>query len=157
MQEPTPESIVHNVTVQAPTARVFAVFTEELAAWWPPGYTWSKDTLDTIAIEPRKGGRCFERGPHGFECDWGRVLMVEPPERLIFAWQISPDRVPEPDPAKASEVEVRFTKKGPEETQVALAHRGFANHGEGAADYRAAMASKQGWPYMLGRFADAVN
>jgi uncharacterized protein YndB with AHSA1/START domain len=100
-------------TVAAPVEQAFRTFTEGLAGWWPREYTWAQDTLDTIAIEPRAGGRCFERGPHGFHCDWGRVLAWEPPRRLVFTWQIAPDRAPEPNPAKASEVEARFVADGP--------------------------------------------
>jgi uncharacterized protein YndB with AHSA1/START domain len=84
--------------VAAPVERAFATFSDGLAGWWPREYTWAQDTLETIAIEPREGGRCFERGPHGFHCDWGRVLAWDPPDRLAFTWQIGPDRVPEPNP-----------------------------------------------------------
>jgi uncharacterized protein YndB with AHSA1/START domain len=111
--------------------------------------------LDTIAIEPRAGGRCFERGPHGFECDWGRVLAYDPPRRLAFLWQISPRREPVSDPARASEVEVVFVAEV-DTTRVELTHRGFERHGDGAAEYREAMASEQGWPYLLRCYADAA-
>lgn len=156
-QERIEEAIRHTVVVQVPADEAFAVFTDEIDAWWPSAYTWAKDTLDTFAIEPGEGGRCFERGPHGFECDWGRVLAWEPPHRLVLSWQISAARVPEPNPAKASEIEVRFIAEGPKETQVELEHRSFSNHGEDAAEYRAAMGSEQGWPYILDCYAETVK
>jgi uncharacterized protein YndB with AHSA1/START domain len=102
------DAVRRTVTVPMPPDRAFALFTAGFGTWWPSEYTWAGDVLDTIVIEPREGGRCFERGPHGFECDWGRVLTWNPPQRLAFSWQISPERVPEPNPAKTSEVEVRF-------------------------------------------------
>ncbi len=93
-------TIKQTLTVPGSVDRAFHVFTEELNMWWPNEYTWSGEVLETIEIEPRKNGRCFERGPHGFECDWGRVLVWQPPDRLVFTWQIAPDRVPQPDPKK---------------------------------------------------------
>lgn len=151
------ESIQRTYSVQVSVERAFDAFTDELATWWPPEYTWSKDTLDTIAIEPKEGGRCFERGPHGFECDWGRVLTWDPPDRLVFTWQISPTRVPEPNPDKASEVEVQFEAEDAETTRVTFEHRGFANHGDGSVEYREAMASPHGWDYILERYRRALT
>jgi uncharacterized protein YndB with AHSA1/START domain len=151
------EPIRHATTVPGPPERAFVAFAEGFPRWWPREYTWSQESLDRIAIEPRVGGRCFERGPHGFECDWGRVLAWEPPHRLVFSWQIGPDRAPVPNPAKAGEVEVRFLAEGGSVTRVELEHRGLARHGEGAAAYREAMGSPQGWPLILDRFAGTVG
>ena len=95
---------------------------------------------------------CFELGPHGFRCDWGRVTVWEPPHRLVFRWQIGAQREPVPDPQRASEVEVRFA-----DGEVRLEHRGFERHGPDAENYRAALASEQGWPYILGRYAARLS
>jgi uncharacterized protein YndB with AHSA1/START domain len=146
----------HEITVSASPERAFAVFTEQMTSWWPPEYTWAQKTLEEIAVEPREGGHCYERGPHGFRCDWGRGVTCEPPARIAFTWQISPQRVPQPDPALASLVEVRFEPGGESGTRVLLAHRHFSRHGEGAEGYEAAMNSPQGWPLLLERFAAAV-
>lgn len=156
-QLPQAEDIIrHTLTAPASAEAAFTVFTEGLASWWPAEYTWSRDVLETIVIEPGEGGRCFERGPHNFECDWGRVLVWEPPRRLVFTWQISPRREPEPNPAKASEVEVRFTPEGVSATRVELEHRYFARHGEGGDEYRAGLGSPHGWPYILDRYIKAA-
>ncbi len=144
--------MTHSITVPVAPDRAFASFTEGMGSWWPPEYTWAQQALEEIAIEPREGGRCFERGPHGFSCDWGRVVAWEPPKRLAFTWQISPQRVPQPDPDRASLVEVRFSAEG-DATRLELEHRDFDRHGEGADGYRAAMESPQGWPFILERFA----
>jgi uncharacterized protein YndB with AHSA1/START domain len=147
--------MTHEITAPFPRERAFARFTGEMTSWWPPEYTWAQRSLAEIGIEPREGGSCYELGPHGFRCDWGRVVTCEPPARIAFTWQISPQRVPQPDPAKASIVEVRFEPEGDGATRVALTHRHFARHGEGAEGYEAAMSSPQGWPLLLERFAAA--
>jgi uncharacterized protein YndB with AHSA1/START domain len=157
MNRKNSEDAVHrSVTVRAPAERAFAVFTEGFATWWLPAYTWARDSLDSIGIEPREGGHCFEKGPFGFHLDWGRVLVWEPSQRLVFTWQIGPMRVPQPNPDRASQVEVRFLAEGPSRTRVALEHRGFSRHGEGADGYRAGMDSPQGWTLILDRYAAAV-
>jgi uncharacterized protein YndB with AHSA1/START domain len=147
----------HSLTVPGPPERAFVAFAEGFSAWWPREYTWSQESLDTIAIEPRAGGRCFERGPEGFQCDWGRVLAWEPPHRIVFTWQIGPSREPVPNPAKAGEVEVSFRAAGGADTRVELEHRGFARHGEAGAGYREMMGSPQGWPLILDRFAESLR
>jgi uncharacterized protein YndB with AHSA1/START domain len=153
---PSDEPIRHAVTVPVLADQAFAAFTD-LARWWPPQYTWAADTLEDIGIEPREGGHCYERGPHGFTCHWGTVLTWHPPTRLEFAWQIAPDRVPEPNPAKASEVEVTFRPTGPSTTRVELEHRAFTHHGDAGDTYRQAMASPQGWPFILDRYAATLR
>jgi uncharacterized protein YndB with AHSA1/START domain len=84
------------------------------------------------------------------------VLTWEPPRLLVFSWQIDPDRTPQPDPGKASEVEVRFAEEPGEGTRVDFEHRGFDRHGDGAEAYRAAMDSAQGWDYILDRYRRAL-
>jgi len=102
---------------------------------------------------PPRGRFLLRARPHGFTCHWGRVLAWDPPTRLVFAWQIAPDRAPEPNPAKASEVEVRFHPSDPTSTRVDLEHRAFPRHGDAADTYRQALASPQGWPLILARYA----
>jgi hypothetical protein len=134
----------------------FRRFTADFGEWWPPAYTWSQEALREIGIEPRVDGLCFECGPYGFRCDWGRVLAWEPPERITLAWHIGPTRVPQPDPRYASEVDVWFEPDA-DRTHVNLLHHGFDRHGEGAIEYRAAMDGPHGWDYILGRFAEACG
>lgn len=85
------------------------------------------------------------------------MLAWEPPHRLVFTWQISPERVPEPDPDRASEVEVSFEPESPSRTRVEFEHRRFGRHGDGAAEYRAALNSPQGWPYILDCYRKAIK
>jgi uncharacterized protein YndB with AHSA1/START domain len=149
------DSVNAAVRVEVSAERAIEVFVDELASWWPREYTWSQDVLEDIGIEPHEGGLCFERGPQGFRCDWGRVLTWDPPRRLVLAWQISPRREPEPDPAKASEVEVRFDGEEGGVTRVRLEHRDFDRHGEGSAEYAKMLGAPAGWPYLLDRFSAA--
>lgn len=145
--------IRREVSVPAPPALAFAHFVQEIDAWWPRAYTWAGERLANIVIEAREDGRCYETGPHGFRLDWGRVTHYEPPQRLIFTWQIGFDRVPLPDPAQAGEVEVRFApSRAGQWTAVVLEHRGFAAYANGAA-YRAALAGRDGWTHILARYA----
>lgn len=135
--------------------RAFDRFVNRFHSWWPKEYSWAADGLETIAIEPKVDGRCYERGPHGFECDWGRVLEFDPPKRLLFTWQIGPDRVPQPNPENASEIEVTFNEKNGQ-TGITFIHRHFEKHGEGAEGYRESMGSSMGWPYILERYREAA-
>ena len=154
-RQPADEPILQAVTVPVPVEEAFSAFVG-LARWWPREYTWAADTLEEIGIEPGEGGLCYERGPHDFTCHWGRVLTWEPPTGPVLAWQISPDRVPEPNPAKASEVEIRFHPAG-SGTRVELEHRALARHGDAAGAYRQGMASPEGWPHLLDRYAATLR
>ena len=152
-----PTVVLASATVAEPAERAFTVFTEGLGTWWPPEFTWSQDVLASIGIESRMGGMLFERGPHGFTLHWGRVLAWEPPNRLSFTWQIGPQREPQPNPDRAGRVEVHFLElKDSSSTQVEVTHSGFERHGDGADDYRTAMA-EQGWPFLLERFAASLR
>ena len=141
--------------VDLPPEQVFALWTDALDRWWPRAFTWSQDKLDRIAIEPHVGGRCYERGPLGFHLDFGRVIECEPPVRLVFTWQIAFDRTPQPDPAQASEVEIRLRAAGPSATDVEIEHRHFERHGAQAAAYRAGM--EHGWDELVRRLAAAAR
>jgi uncharacterized protein YndB with AHSA1/START domain len=153
----THDWISHEVTVRIPQQEAFRLFTHGFASWWPPEYSWSGKALLTIGLEPFEGGRCTEHGPKGFECDWGRVLVWSPPQRLVIAWQIGPHREPQPDPENASTVEVLFISESPGTTRLLLTHRDFRRHGKGAARYRQALGSELGWPLILNRFLEAAN
>ena len=150
-----PDAVRHEVNVPAEPADAFRSFTADLGEWWPPEFTWSQNTLEDIGMDCEEGGACFEIGPHGFRCDWGRVIQWDPPERVVLTWQISPERQPEPDPAKSSEVVVRFRPADNGSSQVVLEHAGFQRHGDRADEYRAGM--EKGWGYLLDRYAAAVR
>jgi uncharacterized protein YndB with AHSA1/START domain len=144
-------------TVNAAPDRAFAVFADRFGDWWPRDYTWAKENLDTIAIEARMRGRCFERGKDGTVAVWGTVLACDRPNHLVFAWQIRPDRSPEPEEGAASRVDIRFVAVDGGKTDVVLVHRDFPRHGEGWEKYKTEMAAKSGWPRLMDLYKAAVE
>ena len=149
--------ITKTITVKLPQEQVFDYFLNNLNDWWPKAYTWSKQVLEEIKIEPFIGGLCTETGPGGFRCDWGRVIDLIAPERLHLKWQINPQRVPEPDPAKASDVEIAFRQTSETETTIELQHFNFENHQQGAQQYYEGMNAAQGWAFILHEFASYLD
>lgn len=148
-------SLRASVLVRQPAEVAFRVFTEDMSDWWVREFTWSgPQCLQSIGFEPRVGGMAYELGPHGFRLDWGRILSWDPPQRLIFTWHIAPDRIPQPDPAKASEVEVHFhpSRDG---TRVDLEHRRFDRHGPDGEGYWRAMTT--GWGELLARYSEVAG
>jgi hypothetical protein len=65
--------IVKSVTVCAAPARAFALFAERFARWWPLARVHTGPDPVDCAIEPRVGGRVFERAADGCETLWGVV------------------------------------------------------------------------------------
>ncbi len=148
-------AIEREVTVSASAERAFKVFTESFASWWPAGYHIGETEFADVVLEPAVGGRWFETGKDGAECDWGRVLAWEPPHRLVVTWQIDGNWQYDADPAHASEIEVRFTELEPGQTTVRLEHRYLERLANGQAAYDA-VSHETGWNGILARFAGAV-
>jgi len=147
------DPVLESIVVEVPVERAFEVFTTDLTAWWPASHHIGEAPFTEAIFEPHVGGRWFERDAQGGECVWGRVLDWEPPHRLVVSWSITPDFRPEPDPDRASEVEVRFVDLGDGTTRVDLAHRHFERHGEGAGAMRAGVSSSNGWAGLLVLYA----
>lgn len=154
MLMPSPP-IVCDVTVRRSPPAAFHLFAEQLDTWWPRAYTWGQAVVEWIGLEPRAGGRCTERGPGGFECDWGHVTGWDPPARLELAWQISPRREPVPDQRQASRVQVEFVARDGG-SDVRLLHDFFERHGPDGAPYRDALAAPEGWPLILASYVAAA-
>jgi uncharacterized protein YndB with AHSA1/START domain len=144
-----------SVIVPVPVERAFTVFTEGLAGWWPPEYTWAGDDLAAVELEPRQGGRWLEHDRDGREAEWGEVLAWEPTARVALSWGIGPEREPELDPARRSEVEARFSAQDERSTLVEVEHRHLARHGGDGAAYAEGM--QQGWEHLLERYAAAAG
>lgn len=146
------EKITRIIYIRVSKKDAFDKFVNQLNEWWPKEYTWSQDKLVEIRITPGHNGLCTEIGPHNFRCDWGRVVDFNEHNRIALKWQISPQRVPEPDPDKASDIAISFREKETVETTLELEHTNFQNHGDGAEDYQKAMDSEYGWDYILKRY-----
>ena len=144
------------IVVNAPAERAFKLFTEQFDRIKPREHNMLGCEIAASVFEPQVGGRVYDRGVDGSECQWGRVLAYEPPTRVVFSWDISPMWQIETDLDKASEVEVRFVAEGPDRTRVELEHRHLDRHGDGWEGMREGVAGDQGWPLYLDRFAAAV-
>ena len=149
MTQHATELTVHKtITVEAPQERAFAAFTEQIGSWWPLGdKTIGEAEAETAILEPKAGGRWYERGVDGSECDWGRVLVYEPPERVVLSWQISAEWGF--DPSLHTEVEVRFVAEDDSRTRVELEHRGLEAYGDQAQRMHDIFASPNGWAGVL--------
>ena len=153
----TDVAVVKSVTVEAPIERAFDLFTREIGTWWPEDHHILQADLAEMVFEPRVGGHIYDRGTDGSECRWARVLAYDPPNRVVFSWDISLQWQLETDPAKTSEIEVRFRTEGPDRTFVELEHRNLSRHGAGYEAMRAAVGSEGGWQRGLDAFAAAAS
>ena len=149
-------SVRHEVVVNAPIERAFSVFTEDFGSFKPREHNMLSVEIAETVFEPRAGGHVYDRGVDGSECRWARVLAYEPPDRVVFSWDISPRWQIETDPERTSEVEVRFIAEAPDRTRVELEHRNLDRHGDGWEAVREGVDSGDGWPLYLRRFADVV-
>jgi uncharacterized protein YndB with AHSA1/START domain len=145
-------SVLTAIVVEAPTERAFRVFTEDFDRVKPREHNMLAVEIGETVFEPRVGGRVYDRGVDGSEFPWARVLVFEPPNRLVFSWDISPQWQLESDLEKTSEVEVRFIAESPERTRVEVEHRNLDRHGEGWDGVRDAVAGDGGWPLYLQRY-----
>ena len=150
-------AISTSVTVDAPADLAFAVFTEDIASWWPPEHHILQGPLTSMVFEPRAGGRVYDVGEDGTECQWGHVLVHEPPHRVVFSWDISLQWRIESDPGRTSEVEVRFIPEEANRTRVELEHRHLDRHGDGWEGMRDAVGSPEGWGLGLRSFSRRVE
>ena len=145
------------VTVKASQEHAFRVFTDGIDTWWPREHHIGKLPLKKVIVESKSGGRCYSEQTDGSECDWGSVLVWDPPRRLVLAWKINGNWEYEPEVAKSSEVEIRFTPQADGSTRVDLEHRFFDRLGPAGAAMSAMVESPQGWGDTLRRFADRAN
>jgi uncharacterized protein YndB with AHSA1/START domain len=142
-----------SIVVDAPIERAFAVFTGDMDSWWPQEHHILQAPLERMVFEPKVGGHIYDVGTDGSTCRWARVLAYEPPHRIVFSWDINLQWQIETDPAKTSEVEVRFVAEGAARTRVELEHRHLDRVGDGWEGMRDAVGSDGGWNVGLRAFA----
>ena len=145
----TVEPLRLSFTVDCPVDHAFTVWTARISTWWPADHTVSADPGLRIVLEPRVGGRIFERTAAGTEHEWGEVTVWEPPRRLGYRWHLRRDR------ADATEVEITFTANGDAGTLVEIEHRGWERLGAAGPDRRE--ANKGGWRTLLPHYVSAVS
>ena len=148
-------AVRHTIAVDVPQEKAFAVFTDGLDRWWPRTHKIGPEALETAVLEGREGGRWYERDTDGSECDWGKVIVWEPPSRLVLAWQITGEWAY--DAGFSTEVEVTFVPEGPDRTRVEVEHRGLEAYGDQADDMRDQFNAPGGWSSLLEAFAAAAT
>jgi uncharacterized protein YndB with AHSA1/START domain len=144
------------IVVDAPIEHAFRVFTDRFGDFKPPEHNLLAVPIAKTVFEPRVGGHIYDRGVDGTECRWARVLAYEPPDRVVFSWDISPRWQLETDPDRTSEVEVRFVAETPGRTRVELEHRELERHGAGWEAVGDGVAGDEGWPLYLSRYAALI-
>jgi uncharacterized protein YndB with AHSA1/START domain len=146
-----------SITVTASAEEAFRIFTDDFDSWWPRGHHIGKSPMRRAIVESRPGGRCYAEQVDGTESDWGSILVWEPPRRFVIAWQITGNWEFEPDIAKSSEVEIRFTPEPGGKTRVDLEHRFFERLTSGGGAMRNGVNGGGGWGSLLRLFADRIE
>ena len=153
MTQATSAVVRRQVVVQAPIERAFTVFTARFGDFKPPEHNLLRAPIAETVFEPRVGGHIYDRAVDGSECRWARILAYEPPDRVVFSWDISPQWQLETDLVNTSEVEVRFIAEAPGRTRVELEHRNIERHGPGWQAVADGVGGDAGWPLYLTRYA----
>ena len=152
-QSDTMTTVRHQILVNAPIGEAFKVFTERFGDFKPREHNLLRAAIAETVFEPRVGGNIYDRAVDGSECRWARILVFDPPDRVVFSWDISPRWQIETNPDLTSEVEVRFFAETPERTRVELEHRNLDRHGAGWESVRDGVDNEGGWPLYLQRYA----
>ena len=153
MTQATSTVVRRQIVVQAPIERAFTVFTARFGDFKPPEHNLLRAPIAETVFEPRVGGHIYDRAVDGSECRWARILAYEPPDRVVFSWDISPRWQIETDLENTSEVEVRFIAETPGRTRVELEHRNIDRHGPGWQAVADGVSDDAGWPLYLTRYA----
>lgn len=146
--------VIKTVRVKAPLPHAFEVFTAGLTRWWPRTHGIGGKPIANVMMEPRLGGRWLEIAEDGTETLVATVIAWSPPHRVTLVWQVS--AAWKPDPEMRSEVDVRFSAEGENDTFVHLTHHRFETLGpEGGAKMRSDVNG--GWPGLLQRFVEEAE
>lgn len=145
---PIRKSVVVNTGVE----RAFALFVDKFDAIKPREHNLLPVPIDKTVFEPRVGGHIYDVGVDGSRCEWARVLVYDPPSRVVFSWDIGPTWQLEHDHTRTSEVEVRFVAESVDRTRVELEHRHLDRHGAGWRSVADGVDGDAGWPLYLHRY-----
>jgi uncharacterized protein YndB with AHSA1/START domain len=151
MTSTTDTTVTKALVVNVPLDEAFRVFTDRFGDFKPREHNLMSSPIAETVFEGKVGGHIYDRAEDGSECHWARILIYEPPTRVVFSWDIGPTWQLETDPDNTSEVEVRFTAEAADRTRVELEHRNLDRHGPGWEGVRAGV--DEGWPVYLDRYA----
>ena len=143
------EQLSLRLEIACSAEHAFAVWTSRIDSWWPADHTVTGQTDAEVVLEPRLGGRIYERTTNGTEYDWGEVTLWEPPHRLGYLWHLRRDR------ADATDVEIRFVAAGRQRTVVEIEHRGWERLGADADVWRD--RNRTGWSTLVPHFSTAAE
>jgi uncharacterized protein YndB with AHSA1/START domain len=143
-----------SIRVNASQARAFEVFTSGLSRWWPRDHHVGKTPPKAAIMETWLGGRWYELAEDGTETPVGKIIVWEPPQRLVMTWDINSQW--KPDTTLSSEVEVKFIADGASGTRVELEHRKFEQMGAEPGE-KMRKDVNGGWPALLELFRGAVE
>ena len=135
--------------IDCPADHAFEVWTTRLSTWWPPGHSTSGDPDTQVVLEPRLGGRIFERTPDGVEIDWGVITHWEPPTRLGYEWHIGRAA------GESTDVELTFVDLADDRTRLDIVQSGWERLGDEGEAYRNANTS--GWGALIPSFVAATH
>ena len=135
--------------IECPPEHAFSVWTTRLSAWWPRSHTTSGDPDATVVLEPRLGGRIFERATDGREIDWGEITAWDPPTRFRYLWHIGRTR------DDATDVSVSFVADGDGATRLEIVHSGWDRLGADGPQFR--HANTAGWDGTIPAFRAAAE
>ena len=143
------EPLRFSFQVECPAEHAFDVWTRRISSWWPVSHSVTGERGLQIVLEPRIGGRIFERTATGKEHEWGEVTLWEPPHRLGYTWHLRQDR------ADSTDVEITFRPIDASTTLVEIEHRGWERLGARGPDARD--ANQAGWSGLVPHFVEAVR
>ena len=136
-------------TVDCSPERAFDTWARRIGTWWPKGHSVSADSELKVTLEPRVGGRIFERTPDGTEHDWGEVTVWDPPARLGYRWHLRRT------PADATDVLITFAPTDDGGCHVTIDHRGWERLGDDGRRWRD--ANRGGWGGLLPHYVEAAD
>ncbi|MEE3919616.1 ATPase [Micromonospora sp. BRA006-A] len=140
------------IVVDAPVERAFAVFTKRFGDFKPKEHNLLSSPITETVFEAKAGGHIVDRAEDGSECAWARILVFEPPDRLVFSWDISPAA------ARTGSGECQ-RGRGPVRRRDTAAHPGRVGAPQpgparsGVESVRDGVGHDEGWPLYLARFA----
>lgn len=152
---PIAENIIvrKSVRVALPIERAFSLFIEQMEAWWPATHHIAPTPFQTIIVEPRIGGRWYERDAQGNDCSWGFVRAWNPPELVTLSWHLQEDWSFDPSAERASDMDIRFTPESASTTLIELTHYNLERHGDKFLELRDKLEGPGAWITILESYA----